>query len=778
MTAAAAPTPTTSVVICSHSMRRFDDLTEAVASVRAQTLPAEHTVVVIDHDPELLDRARRAFPGVTIVPNGGPRGASGARNTGIDLATTDLVAFLDDDAVAAPDWLHHAVPRFADPAVIGLGGTLTPLWSGTRPRWFPEEFLWAVGASYRGLPERAAPVRNVWSGNMVVRREVCRAVGGFRAGFGKAGDRSRPEDTEFCIRAARAFPDGMWLFEPAAMVGHKVPPARATPRFFLTRCYAEGLGKADLGGLVGAGRATSAERAHLRTLGAGTVRELRSAAVRRDVAALARAGAIVAGTAAAAAGLLVGTAAARRVPGRASAAPRPVPHEPAPHEAAPHEPAAAPFRPVLLIDVDVVEALPEIAATGPDGRRYGRADVLVRMDTEPLGILEVPLDGDCPATSLATRIWARFGRAITTRATEAGTPAPDGLPIAGLTSARPTRHRRERAAALAQSPPISVVLCTRDPDDAIVACLDSLARQEYPEFEVVVVDNAPTSARVAQLVADRPGVRRVVEPRPGIAWARNCGWRAARHPVVAYIDDDEVADPHWLAEIARAFASRPDVRAVAGLILPAALDTRAQDWFEQFGGHSKGRGFTPALFDRASHAVQHPLYPLPPFGATGNLAVHRATLAQLGGFDVALGSGTPARGSEDTALICDIMLAGHTLAYQPSALVRHHHHADPAGIARQLHGYGVGIGAFYTHAVLRDPRALVRLAALAPRAVTDLLGGATARTATMRADYPRELDRIQRRGMLRGPAAYLRSRRVQRRVQARIAAAVDSGELT
>lgn len=421
------------------------------------------------------------------------------------------------------------------------------------------------------------------------------------------------------------------------------------------------------------------------------------------------------------------------------------------------------LRPSWIGDVELDQPLPHVGPVdAATGRRYGAVHILVRLHTEPIGVVETAIGAEgLPPNRLAELIWQRLGSAIVAREPGAG---PTGLTPAGLGRHRPSRYLHERAAALNAAPPISVVLCTRGPDERILACLAALDRQRYPDYEIVVVDNAPVGDGLEALLAR--GVRavparRVIEPRPGVARARNRGWRAAEAPVVAYIDDDEVADPYWLAELARGFRVRPATGGVTGMILPAALDTPAQHWFERFGGHSKGRGFTQVVFDRASHAVQHPLYPLPPFGATGNMAIRREVLAELGGFDVALGAGTPALGSEDTALLCDLMLAGHTLVYQPSALVRHRHYESWAGISNQLYGYGSGLSAFYTRAVLRKPSRLFTLARLAPAAVRELAG--RRRTHGPHGDYPAELDRIERRGMWHGPAGYVRSLRIAHR---------------
>src|SRR4051794_15103423 len=170
--------PTVSVVICSYTRSRRQWLEEAVASVRAQTVPALEVVIAVDHNPGLFVWVQTTLPDVVAVASEGPRGLSGARNAGVAAAQGDVVAFLDDDAVAAPDWLEHLVRPYADPAVLGVGGTIEPRWLGPRPRGFPAEFGWVVGCSYVGLPTRRGPVRNLIGANMSLRRDVLARAGG------------------------------------------------------------------------------------------------------------------------------------------------------------------------------------------------------------------------------------------------------------------------------------------------------------------------------------------------------------------------------------------------------------------------------------------------------------------------------------------------------------------------------------------------------------------------------------------------------------------------
>jgi GT2 family glycosyltransferase len=298
-----------SVVICAHSAARWDVLTQAVASLHAQHIPPREIVLVIDHNPELLARAREALAGVTAIENTGTRGTSGARNSGIAAARGAIVAFLDDDAIAAPDWIEQLLAGYTDARVLGVGGAIAPLWPGARPDWVPDEFDWVVGCTYRGMPREAAAVRNLIGCNMSFRRYIFDAIGGFRDGIGRVGGLPFGcEETELCIRLRQRWPYAQLRYQPRARVRHQVVAERTGWRYFRARCYAEGRSKAQVARLVGAADASAAERAYvLRTLPRGIACALADAVARPDSGGLARAGAIVAGLAITTAGYLGGS---------------------------------------------------------------------------------------------------------------------------------------------------------------------------------------------------------------------------------------------------------------------------------------------------------------------------------------------------------------------------------------------------------------------------------------------------------------------------------------
>jgi glycosyltransferase involved in cell wall biosynthesis len=307
-----------SVVVCVYTEDRWEDILAAVSSVRAQSHPALETLLVVDHNPALLDRLEREYKEdgtVRVLANAGPRGLSAGRNTGVAAARGEVVAFLDDDAVAERDWLRWFAHGYDDPRVLAVGGRTVPVWaSGRRPVWFPEEFDWVVGCSYRGLPPGRVRVRNVLGGNASFRRTAFDLAGGFATGIGRDGDK-RPlggEETELCIRIARARPDAVLLVDDRAVIHHKVPEAREHFAYFRTRTYAEGLSKALVARSVGADKGLESERRYTtRVLPAGVARGLRDQVLARPGGAR-RAGAIVAGVLTAAGGYLVGSVRARR----------------------------------------------------------------------------------------------------------------------------------------------------------------------------------------------------------------------------------------------------------------------------------------------------------------------------------------------------------------------------------------------------------------------------------------------------------------------------------
>lgn len=260
------PAESLSVVVCAYTTERWDDLCRAVESVLAEDAPNLQVVIVIDHNDDLFARATRRFAGeprIMLRRNTGTPGLSDARNTGVDAAAGDVVAFLDDDAAVRPGWSAALLRHYDDPRVVGVGGHAAPVWPQGRPRWMPAEFDWVVGCSYVGQPERLAPVRNPLGCNMSLRRSVFADIGGFRSEVGRVG--AVPvggEETELFLRLRSRRPSDRVLLDPAAGVRHWVSADRATPRYFLSRCYHEGLSKAVVTRLASAPRSLDSEQSY------------------------------------------------------------------------------------------------------------------------------------------------------------------------------------------------------------------------------------------------------------------------------------------------------------------------------------------------------------------------------------------------------------------------------------------------------------------------------------------------------------------------------------
>jgi len=275
---------TVSVIICCYTMERLNDIREAMNSVLNQTLEPCEIILSVDHNKELYQtlklniepRTLNLEPQIRTVLNTGVEGLSETRNVGIRAASGDIVAFIDDDAVAEPDWLENLVKPFrltqsTQGTVVAVGGQAIPLWlSGSRPSWFPEELDWIVGCTYKGLPvetlnlepgtlnlelrtENLEPgtlnlelrtIRNVPGCNMAFEKEIFDKVGGFRSEMGALRETPRGgEEANLCLRIKHQMPDALILYRPNALIHHKVPPRRLKLKYVARRSYNEGFYK-------------------------------------------------------------------------------------------------------------------------------------------------------------------------------------------------------------------------------------------------------------------------------------------------------------------------------------------------------------------------------------------------------------------------------------------------------------------------------------------------------------------------------------------------------
>ncbi len=312
--AGAATPPLISVVLCAYTLERIELLAAAITSLGAQTVAPHEIVLVIDHSPELEAEGQRRWPQAKILPNAEQQGLSGARNTGLAESSGAVVAFLDDDAVPAPDWIERLGAAYAEPRVLGAGGAVRPDWAAGRPRWFPPEFDWVVGCTHSGMPQQPEAVRNLVGANMSFRREALVEAGGFRHELGRVGKiPAGCEETDLCIRIGQRHPEAEIRYDPAAVVDHHVPAERGRFSYFSSRCRGEGRSKSILTALVGGDSGLEAERSYVRrTLPLGVLRGLRDLFC-GDGGGFERAGAIVYGLGATTAGFLGARRQARKI---------------------------------------------------------------------------------------------------------------------------------------------------------------------------------------------------------------------------------------------------------------------------------------------------------------------------------------------------------------------------------------------------------------------------------------------------------------------------------
>ncbi|MFI9819880.1 glycosyltransferase [Streptomyces sp. NPDC052013] len=335
------------------------------------------------------------------------------------------------------------------------------------------------------------------------------------------------------------------------------------------------------------------------------------------------------------------------------------------------------------------------------------------------------------------------------------------------------------AGPVTSPPSTSVVVATRERAGQLARALDSLLAQDHPRFDIVVVDNAPVTDATKELVHRKYGerVHYVREPVPGLAVAHNTGLAEAGGEVIAFTDDDVIADPRWLTELTAPFTADPLLGCTTGLILPARLRTPAQVLLESHGGFAKG--FTPTTYDPADPPRDEALFPFTAgrFGSGANMAFRTDVLRAVGGFDPATGAGTPARGGDDLYGFVRVLAHGHRLHYTPRALVWHHHRETWADLETQAYGYGAGLTAYLSAVLVNRPALLPAFLARLPRGLAHARtltavretegdgaapGGAPGDHDSRTHPWPRRLSRLQRRGMLYGPVGYLRARRAVR----------------
>lgn len=424
------------------------------------------------------------------------------------------------------------------------------------------------------------------------------------------------------------------------------------------------------------------------------------------------------------------------------------------------------FAPMRILEIELERPLPIIPTFDAARRRsYRRALCLVRLHTQPLGLVELNFDGDeLDPEEYVEKIWLALNVQINEHLRQDGLPSATALTANGLPSSNIPACIEERERFLIDAPLVSVIVSSRERPEQLAVCLHSLMSLRYPHYEVVVVDNAPRTNATINLIQElsqaAPFIRYVREDCPGLSWARNRGIMVAKGEILAFTDDDVVVDPYWLTSLAKEFGTAEDVACVTGLALPLELESPAQFLFEAHGGFNKGctrRVFTP---QRKNYYSEMPLYPYTAgrFGAGVSMAFKADFLRQVGGFDPALGGSGLSRNGQDIAMFHQVIFRGYHLVYQPGALLYHLHRRDYAGLCKQVYGYAIGISASLTKAVLENPLHLIDLFTKLPYGLYFIFGPRSPKNRKRSKDYPKELTTLELKGMLYGPFAYILSR--------------------
>jgi GT2 family glycosyltransferase len=422
------------------------------------------------------------------------------------------------------------------------------------------------------------------------------------------------------------------------------------------------------------------------------------------------------------------------------------------------------FVPILMREIELGQPLPILSAFDKQRERtYQRARCLVRLHTQPLGLVDLTFDMDeLSPDEYAPHIWQTLEEQINAHLRKDGLSEVTMLDATGLSSIYTPKCLKEHEVFLQRAPFASVVVSTRDRPDRLARCLPTLLALHYPNYEIIVVDNAPSTTATADFIrqhyADEPKIHYVREDRPGLSSGRNRGIQEARGDIIAITDDDVIVDAYWLAALAKGFEAAENVACVTSLLLPLELETPAQVLLEEFGGFSKG--FAQRIFDRKSGRQGNPLYPFTAgkFGSGGGLALTATFLQKEGHFDPALGNGTPSGAGEDLAVFFNVIMRGYCLVYEPESLVYHEHHRDYAKLQKQLYYYGSSISAYLTKVVINNPLLLFRLITLIPYGLFFILSPRSEKNKKKSSQFPKELARLEIKGMLRGAFLYIKGR--------------------
>jgi GT2 family glycosyltransferase len=416
--------------------------------------------------------------------------------------------------------------------------------------------------------------------------------------------------------------------------------------------------------------------------------------------------------------------------------------------------------PIFIGELELTKPITGISLPArEDGLVYNGVRLLVRMQHIPVGYAFLMPDA-LDASSISREIWLQLSSTINARRSSRGLSAIDALPVQGIET------EEKLVDGVTDHPLVTVVVCTRDRPESAIVTLRGIAGLHYEPFEIVVVDNAPSSdmtktAILTEFGAD-PRFRYVGEPRPGLSCARNRGVAEAAGEIIAFTDDDVRVDPWWLDGIVRGFQQAADVACVTGLIPTAEIDNAMQLYFDQ--RETWGTFCDRRVFDLTDNRDDSHLYPYSPgiYGAGANFAMTRSALKDLGRFDEALGAGSPCGGGEDLDMFMRIILAGHRIAYEPSAIVSHFHRTELTELSKQMVAYGSGCTAALTAIFIHNPSARLELPARIISGIMRIFK--ISNRVQGNPTLPSGLISREVSGMLFGPWLYFKGRRNIRRL--------------
>lgn len=633
--------------------------------------PSPAEVIVVETGPRTVAVAhaagRQSGANVPIRCIDAPAaGIASGRNAGLRLASSEVVAFTDDDVEVDEAWIGSISEAFASEIDVGCVTGLV------LPAGAPGQFKPGPPRRVHRLSRPSSPLfpfaaREFGSGaNTALRVELARSLQGFDEILGAGTPARGGDDLDMYIRVLLA--GYALIYEPAAIVRQRPSEGRGERQ---RRGFDERLGLA-------------ATLTKYLVSGYGSTLMRRAPTIARYVSSPDVRGGASSQAWIEQLGVLLGPLAYLRSQRRQRVAGQPL-----------IKLSEIPYLPAWVGELDLANP----SSVPAPGAEYKRAWLLVRRGATPVACAEITLgDGSISGPEL---------RARALRVVNGAARTSIGRPPASEQLERP--------------PTITVVVCTRDRAPSLRRTLESILALDYDHLErVVVVDNAPASTATSELVGDfaDPRIDYVLEPVAGLSRARNRGVSRCSSEIVAFTDDDVVVDRGWLQGIARGFSRSPQVACVTGLILPASLDTVEQAYFEAKVKWSLK--IEPRLFDLAQHRGARALFPYTAgdFGAGANFAVRTGEMARLGGFDEALGAGTASGGGEDLDFFLRVVLAGHALAYEPSAFVWHEHRREREALRRQMYAYRSSLVAYANKHVLTPPALRVIFAtALGRRAV-------------------------------------------------------------